>query len=218
MFSHVATLPGVSCIDIMLTSHRKSKQQRNHLPGGIMLSILLTLLSSSHLWAQGFSSGNNFSATELSGSLTIFCNDGRSSTVADVYCDGEILEPAEWDYFVTDDTVDADSVTLTNKIGKKTVSKTHKFSTDKNRSKTEFNLWIRTLTQTPLLGYGENVISYQLTKKKQVVKAGQFTVTVSANEARRCQRGALNSGNMDDCNINRNLACDRYFQYQNYCR
>jgi hypothetical protein len=97
------------------------------------------------------------------------------------------------------------------------VKQTREYNKAKNRSSQRFNLWIRTLTQTPLLGYGENTVKYEMKKAGKVVGSGDFSVYVDQSPARYCERRSMHSSDSSDCRSRSSYICDRYFREQNYC-
>ncbi|MBI3535096.1 MAG: hypothetical protein HY072_06390, partial [Deltaproteobacteria bacterium] len=94
--------------------------------------------------------------------------------------------------------------------------KTEKFNSKKRKSG-EFNLWVRSLFQSPLLGYGSNKIHYELTKEDKSVLSGDFTAQVHKNDSRECSRGHFYSSNLNDC-YNPGSFCSEYFYIKNYCK
>ena len=182
-----------------------------------MVGLILTVLSSGFVFAAGFSGGDVFTSTEISGNVTVYCNGSDGFDSANYNCYGNYLSPAEFDYFVTDGAVDATQVTLKSKLSGKTVKQSRDYNKAKGRSSQRFNLWIRTLTQTPLLGYGENTLKYEMKKANQVVEAGEFSVTVDQAPARYCERRTMHSHDSSDCRSRSSFICDRYFREQNYC-
>jgi hypothetical protein len=179
------------------------------------MGFVLALLSSSFVFAAGLSGGNEFTATYLSGETLVTCNSGHGHQMIRYRCSTEVLDPYEWDYFVAGKAIDADSVTLTNKVRGKEYSQTKDYSPEKGRSAKHFNLWISTLFQRPLLGYGANDIGYTLKKDDAIVEAGRFTVNVKEGE-RSCRPGQMHLFN--GCPVSANEVCDKYFADENYCQ
>jgi hypothetical protein len=167
--------------------------------------------------AQGLASGNQFEIVPIYGSLNVSC-PGVNNTPRSVQwlCQDERLSPEEYDYFVGPD-VDSDTVEL-NAVSAKTHALTQKLAGYMNgQSRVRFNLWIRSLLQTPLLNEGANTVTYILKKAGQVVQTGQFTVQVGRGKTLQCPSAAINSGTPEDCN-NPMTLCDQYFQNSNYCQ
>jgi hypothetical protein len=169
------------------------------------------------VYAAGFSSGAEFTSTEISGNVTVYCNGSEGFDTANYNCYGNYLSPAEFDYFVTDGAIDATQVTIKSKISGKTVKQSRDYNKAKARSSQRFNLWIRTITQTPLLGYGENTLKYELKKSGKVVETGEFLVNVDRAPERQCERRTMHSSDSSDCRTRSSYICDQYFRQQNYC-
>ncbi|OFZ20377.1 MAG: hypothetical protein A2Z20_07885 [Bdellovibrionales bacterium RBG_16_40_8] len=179
------------------------------------MSILVALLSSSLVNAAGFSSGNNFFETRLFGEVTVLCTyPGRGGSRM-VYCRGETLDPVEFDYFVLDEYVPASKIIL--KSREIEITKKMAYVSEKKRSKKQFNLWVWTLFQRPLLQYGENNIVYQLLDGSKIVRDGEFKVSVQRGEDRQCRHRVMHSSSPDDCDFGSRSICDEYFRLENYC-
>lgn len=191
----------------------------------IILTVFILAGLSSGLtgvsYADGFSSGSTFDFTNISGRLTVFCNGHDSfdpgPQIGNFFCQDTILDPVEQDYFVTDEPVAANKVTLINKVGNREIKKTKSYSASKKQSTGRFNLAISTLLQTPLLQIGTNTIFYELKNDDQVVKTGQFVVVVNESPKRTCKNGTMSSSNNNDCR-NSSFMCNRYFAEENYCQ
>jgi len=181
-----------------------------------MLTLVTAILSSGLALAAGFSQGDLFVSTNLQGNVTVFCQTDDFPRSVSYQCETDILDPAEFDYFKLDESFDISQVTLRSRANKRNVKQTRKYNTEKNRSAKRFNLWIRTLTQKPLLQLGENTISYEATKNKKLVKAGEFNVTVEEGQPRRCRSRIIHSANPNYCRGGRTAACNEYFSLENY--
>lgn len=178
--------------------------------------LALSLIISSNLFAEGLEHGASFTSNYIQGNIRVTCFAGTTIKTANYRCSDSYLNPAMFSKFVTEQSVDADQVVLTYTDSKgKTRTKKSKFSG--NKSKSEFNLWIWTLTQRPLLNDGMNVINYQLTKKGKEVTSGSFDVMVSANEDRFCPYASYTSHTENDC-VDGSSVCGKYFRDYNYCR
>ena len=183
------------------------------------IGLIVSFFVSTSAFADGFKSGSNFEALDLHGYVTIRCNDPmRGSAIRFETCAGYILNPSEYDYFVSSSNVQAKSVRLTAKHEDgSSEARTVAFDQAKQRSKKAINLWISSLTQTPLLEMGANTIAVEyLDKDKQVTANSQFTVNVEDGGARACNPRSYFSNNILDCQ-NASLICPRYFQEENYC-
>jgi hypothetical protein len=182
-----------------------------------MLALVLTLLSSGSIYAAGFQTGDEFVSTEIDGDLTVQCREGGNFDTAYFTCAANVLDPVEFDYFVTESQVDFNEVTLKNNVEGEDVKQTRGYNKNKNRSSNRFNLWIWSLTQTPILNVGENTIAYELKKSGRIVESGNFDVKVSVGQPRTCRRGFINSPRMSDCQ-NKSFVCADYFRQNNYCQ
>lgn len=177
--------------------------------------IFLALTLTTQLFAMRLEKAETFQANFVEGDISVTCFSPEGTRTARFRCTESYLNPSDFSRVITESNVDADKVVLTYKDGKKTRTKSSKFSG--NRSKSEFNLWIWTLTQRPLLDLGENEISYELTKKNSVVESGSFTVNVEATPTRYCRHRSYTSTNANDCTNGSNV-CGQYFREQNFCR
>ena len=181
--------------------------------------LIVGLLVSTSAFADGFKSGNKFEALNLYGSIIVRCQDPmRGSGMRFESCAGYILNPSEYDYFVSSSNAQAKQVRLTathEDGGSET--KTVAFDQAKQRSKKQINLWIASITQTPLLEMGVNTIAVEyLDKNKQIASTSQFAVTVEDGGTRSCNSRSYFSNNILDCQ-NAALICGRYFADENYC-
>lgn len=159
-------------------------------------------------FAAGFSGGDEFTAHNAYGVATVWCRDNFGSHAYTVQCSTNFLAPYEYDRFVTDEEIDADKVTITRTTKKgKLIKKDEKYSKSKKQSG-HFNLWIASLTQKPLLDYGTNVLTYQMTKMKNVVKEGEFTVEVVKGKDLKCRHESINY--FGHCPMGQ-AACSDYF-------
>ncbi|MCB0350253.1 MAG: hypothetical protein KDD38_03660 [Bdellovibrionales bacterium] len=181
-----------------------------------MYLLLLSVLSSSLVHATGFTTGNQFESSHIYGSVTVVCAGNPRSRFE--HCDANILDPVEFDYFQYDGGSEATKVKLTNKINGKAYTSTKKFNSETGKSKSRFNLWVSTVLQTPLLGYGLNKISYELTKNKKTVESGEFEVLVNRGQARRCRPRTIYSSLPSNCEIGGASVCPQYFRDENYCQ
>ena len=155
-----------------------------------MLALIfsgLVLISQSAL-AQSFSSGNDFQSQNIRGRVSVSCFGQRPGFVT-YFCEQEILNPGELDYFVGPAGIDADIVELRVVRENGSVkSKSGKYDSAKGRSKDRFNLWIATLLQKPLLDLGKNKVTYQMTKAGNSVAHGNFDVNVARLPGLVCRR------------------------------
>ena len=167
------------------------------------------------LATTGLKSGDSFENHRIQGQISITCNSNNGSQRRVVNCSDSYLSPSMRSKFVYDSAINADEVKITyrNSRGK---NKTKSSKIRNNESKSSFNLWIRTLTQRPLLKTGQNILNYKLIKDKNVVERGEFTVNVETLDVRTCSYRSYYSSNMSDCN-NPSFVCGRYFREQNDC-
>lgn len=183
----------------------------------VLVSVLFSLISSAG-FAAGFSGGGIYKATPVSGQVHFSCHNGAQSAQRLFYCYDVRLLPYEYDFFIGPAGVNADTVTLTaHREDGSTKSKSSSYDASKGRSANRFNLWIRSLTQIPLLDNGKNQIDYILTKNGQEVSHGTFEVEVERGPGYQCTAtGYYNSSNMNDCE-DQFMACSRFFYDRNYC-
>lgn len=191
--------------------------------GGFMKKLFLSfaiLALGAGASAAGLTGGDQFSTQQIEGRLSVQCTGNNPGpTSGSAYCRGEILNPGEYSFF-TGPKIDADQVTLkaTRENGSVSKAKTETYDGIKGKSKKSFNLWISTVFQRPLLGFGKNTVAYTLTKDGAVVEEGSFIVTVVNGGRAVCQRsGFYFSSNNADCSSPQNF-CSRYFNENNYCQ
>ena len=180
------------------------------------VALVLGLLFSLNTYSSvGFKTGNDFKAHSLRGSFNLTCSSGRERKRVVRNCGAYFLSPANRTKFVTDSGIDANKVVLKRVNSKgKTIKKKSKFNSRTGESKSNFNLWIKTLTQRPLLAYGENVISYELTGNES--ERGEFIVNVEKMPTKTCRYRSYHVFNMRYCNDAYGY-CSEYFREQNFC-
>jgi hypothetical protein len=170
--------------------------------------------------AAGLSGGEQFSTQAIEGRLMVQCAGGSPGpTSGSAICRSELLNPGEYSYFVGS-TIDADHVSLraTREDGSVSKTKTEEYDSVKGKSRRSFNLWINTVFQRPLLGFGKNTVKYSLTKNGAIVESGTFIINVVDGGRATCQRmGYYTSQSTNDCTMPQNL-CSRYFSENNYCQ
>lgn len=168
----------------------------------------------------GFQHGEKFVATELRGEMSLTCLGTNEVRQAHYYCTMETLDPAGRSRFIFKDPngIVADKVVLTalHEDGSRR-SKKSKFYSKTGKSKKDFNLWTRTLLQRPLLDYGNNAITYDLSYKGKTVVTNVFHVTVEKGVSRRCAYRHFVSTDLHDC-TGSIYYCDRYFAESDYCQ
>ncbi|MGZ5278809.1 MAG: hypothetical protein ACXWC9_02630 [Pseudobdellovibrionaceae bacterium] len=185
-----------------------------------LLSIIafsVTVILAQESLATGFSQGNEIHIQRITGNLTVFCSGGQpGQQIKHVRCDADLWTPGLTDYFVGPAT-DADKVTLNStRADGSQKSKNSKYDGQAGKSKSQFNLGIRTLTQKPLLQEGLNKVHFALEKEGQAVSEGEFAATVTRVPGASCPSGSENVFG-SDCNYPQN-ACNRYFERYNYCQ
>ncbi len=181
----------------------------------MLKTLVLSFLVASQVFSAGLEKGDEFKAHYISGDVSVTCFSSEGTKHASFRCSDSYLSPSVFSKFKTDSSVDADKVTLSY-VDSKGKRKTKSSSFKGDTSKSNFNLWIWTLTQRPLLQVGENTIDYKLTKKKSEVDSGSFTVNVIPQEARYCSYQRYTSSFASDCETGSNI-CDKYFRDQNDC-
>jgi hypothetical protein len=165
----------------------------------------------------GFSKGSEFEAINLSGRLTIYC-PGANPTYRIVDCSEDRLFPNEFDFFIGPKIIGATSVQLSNAAVNRRTQKS-KYNASTGQSKSEFNLWMRTLLQSPLLKIGENTVSYVLlNEQKEILDSGEFQAIVTRGEDRVCPDGNTISNWPEDCESTTYIRCSGYFSEYNYCK
>lgn len=172
------------------------------------------LLATAHALPVSFSSGNQFRVNIYRGEVIANClaAGGTSQTFL---CDADELSPAEFDRIQAH--VDADSVSLhAIHADGSSITRTRNFNAKKGLSG-EFNLWISSLFQSPLLNMGTNKINYTFTKNGQTVATGEFAVTVSSGTNKSCQILSIFPTSAPTCD-SQFSACQAYYQNDPVCR
>lgn len=166
----------------------------------------------------GLSGGDLFEAQSIEGRVSVRCNSPQGNDFAVYYCSENILLPGDWDRFVHPDKVAGDEVTLvSHQQSGKVRTKTKDYDASSGISD-NFNLWIATLFQRPLLDYGLNRIDYEVTKSGIVQDMGSFDVRVEQSaETLRCPARTYFSSRLSDCRSGGYNICQRYFRDLNYC-
>lgn len=188
----------------------------------LLLVFSLTVIFTHESLAVGFSKGNSFQNTPISGSVFAQCpgQPGMPSGPTSQFfsCSAILWAPEIADYFVGPQGVKADKVTLkaTRQDGSQR-EKSSDYDSSKSQSTSRFNLGISTLTQRPLLKPGLNKIHFVLSLNGQTVNEGDFDVTVSEKNEMRCPTGNFYSPSYFDCQDQFTI-CDRYFEEYNYCQ
>lgn len=189
-----------------------------------IFSILIVGLISSAALADmtgpvQFQNGNNIEIEQLSGSITYYCNDAHGNNYTRRWnCDADLIEPGSHDYLISQTPIDADKVTLTStRPDGKVKTKSSAYDSEKSISKSRFNLLIRTLTQVPLLGVGNNSVAYKFTKGKTVVEEGLFNAKATIIGKTQCRHRTA-FANSDSYCQHQSMGCDNYFYLENNCQ
>lgn len=186
----------------------------------ILTTFLAPLLVSLISEAQnsGFSKGNHFDTYNISGNITVRCNDYNSGFQV-VYhtCRASLIDPVAFDYFVGPKNIDSDQVELTvTRADQSVKTKTTGYDSIKGISTSRFNLWVVTVLQRPLLMNGLNKVEYKLKNQNTVVNSGQFEASVTYKGEKVCAPSVYNSPNITDCRQPYSV-CDQYFADNNNC-
>ncbi|MCB0347364.1 MAG: hypothetical protein KDD37_00940 [Bdellovibrionales bacterium] len=181
-----------------------------------MITVLIGLLAATTFADVGFKQGNQIEVQPVFGYAHVLCRDfnnlQRQKTVS---CAADLVSPAIRDRFVSAGPVDADKVELISTFENgRSIKRSSKFDGAKGESKSTFNLWISTLTQTPILRGGKNNIAYTLTKKKEVVETGSFVAYVDVMDEKRCEPRQMSFTYNCDEEIQ---ICNDYFFFNNNC-
>ncbi|MCO5141594.1 MAG: hypothetical protein M9962_00725 [Oligoflexia bacterium] len=187
------------------------------MPGSIITLFLSTLALSA-----GFSSGNSFTAHNIYGAITIYCEDPFENRRESVYvhCQDQILNPVESDYFLAGKYKAGTKLeVLSTQESGKQIYKKVPYKGKEGQSSSPLNLWISTLLQTPLLAMGDNKIDFELHDRDwKTLSKGRITVRVREGEANTCRyQRTYFSRNLNDCRTPQTL-CRQYFQEENYCQ
>lgn len=166
-----------------------------------------------------FKNGNDIEIEELSGSVTYYCTDTQGHNYTrHWFCNADLVSPGTHDYLISKTPIDADKVTLTStRPDGKVRTKSSSYNSEKSISKSRFNLLIRTLTQSPLLGVGNNSVAYKFTKGKTVVEEGLFNAKATVVGKIQC-KPRTTFANMDSYCESQNMGCDNYFYLENNCQ
>ncbi|MGZ3774995.1 MAG: hypothetical protein ACXVCY_13990 [Pseudobdellovibrionaceae bacterium] len=186
-----------------------------------VLLMVLCFASISQATEVGFKHGNEKTSILAQGDIMVVCNDSfqGGTQFGNFHCERELLAPSEFDYFQGPKDVPADEVTLTAIRADKSVkSKSLGYDMHKMQSSKQFNLWISTLFQRPLLKAGHNQVTYVMKYKGKVSHSGQFEVTVKDGGTKICnRRGYYTSTVASDCWGASGRFCDQFFYENNYC-
>lgn len=162
----------------------------------------------------GFERGNIIKTDEIDGYVSVNCEERGQSRWYSYSCyDIALVGGAYGKVKVSNGQVDADWVKLRREGSNRIKGAAFNLGTQETGK--NFNLWISSLFQRPLLVKGKNTINYTFEKQNQIVSEGQFEVDVIEGEYRTCPRGTLYY--YSACPTI-NTACADYFRRYNYCR
>jgi hypothetical protein len=184
----------------------------------ICVGFLSSISFAQKMPAAQFENGNDISIKEKYGTVTYYCNDHLGNNYTRQWnCYAADVNPGTHDYFVSNNPIDADNVTLTavREDGSKKTKKVG-YNSEKSTSDFRINLLVRSLTQSPLLKIGANKVSYEFTKKKKSVATGDFTSTVTLLESKKCRPRSEFAVQPNVCEYE-SFGCDRYFYMENHC-
>lgn len=166
----------------------------------------------------GLSGGEVFESQRLEGRVSVYCRSAQGQDFAVYSCRENRLTPEEWDHFTHPDKVQGDEVTLVSHQQSGKVREKSEDYDPRTGESENFNLWVATLFQRPLLDYGLNRIDYEVTKEGIVQDMGSFDVRVEKrDEVRRCPARTYYSSWPSDCRSGFQI-CQRYFRELNDCR
>ena len=158
--------------------------------------------------------GNSILTMPIEGHLSIYCPDESNGTRLYFNCYSDDLDGGNYGrVVVSDGEIDADWVKL-QREGSKYI-KGSSFDPEKQESPFNFNLWVGSLFQRPLLKMGKNKINYTFLKNKKVVKQGYFELEVTEGELLSCPNDSRMYPGFCPSMIS---ACDDYFARYNYCQ
>ncbi|MGZ3771170.1 MAG: hypothetical protein ACXVCP_07610 [Bdellovibrio sp.] len=185
------------------------------------LIILFCLLFSFFSEANevGFKNGNVRTSVKIQGDILVVCEDQMGTQFGNFHCEDNIMVPSEFDYFNGPEGVAADEITLmaTHEDGS-VRSNTQKYESKKQQSVKQFNLWISSLLQRPLLKMGQNNISFTLKQNGKVTSVGDFKALVQDGGVKTCtRRGHYQSNIGNDCVAGSQRFCDQFFSENKYC-
>jgi hypothetical protein len=182
--------------------------------------IFLSISFSSFVFGAdvGFFDGNRFFINQISGGFSINCYGQGCSSYGSASCRESYLFPSSWTRFYNYTKINAEKVRLVAIHEDGSINeKTARFDPESGTSTSDFNLWIHTLFQRPLLEIGQNRVEFFMLLEGEVVQAGHFNVAVIFAESRRCRYRSYYSYNHNDCMSPASL-CRTYFREENLCR
>ena len=177
--------------------------------------VFMALLSTSCFgFDVGFERGDSIKTDEIEGFVSVNCEQNGQPRWYTYSCyDIALVGGAYGKLIVSNGSVEADWVKL-QREGSRHI-KGADFNTSTQQTGNNFNLWIATLFQKPLLEKGLNTINYTFESLGAIVNQGQFEVNVIEGDYRTCPRGSLYY--YSSC-PSITTACSDYFRRYNYCK
>lgn len=187
-----------------------------------LIFAFLLLVSTAKADFVGFSSGFEFQATPVEGTVIITCEGFNGNAQATYTCRDAVLEPMDADNFMGPRDARAKQVELRAlREDGSTRVKTASYDGANGKTSSPINLWQSTIFQQPLLSSGLNQIHFSIYSSNndstQEVAKGDFTVNVKRGALRRCPTTQYQSTDVTDCNSQYSI-CQRYFEQYNNCR
>jgi len=175
----------------------------------IFMLILLTI-PYSHAFDVNLDRSGDIFEDEIFGRVSVRCNGNMIRTIR---CYDSNLRGGNYGTLVvTNGSIDADYVKL-QREGSRYI-KGAKFNAETGQSTVDFNLWVGSALQRPLLTRELNKIKYKFFKNKELVDEGVFEVNVAQGEANDC---GWDSRMYQQCPSDYQ-ACSDFFRFRNYCQ
>lgn len=168
-----------------------------------LLTVILVMTSGLVMGETTFEHGTEYSVTNVSGQVHVYCGTQNSFQV----CSGYQSEPGSYTRLVSGANANRYQITAIHADGS-SVSKKGRFNAGRGQSD-EINLFVRSVLQRPLLKIGQNLVRYELTKGGDTVEQGEFVVHVAAAPDIVCRTGTIWM-NPSSCS-SQALVCDEYF-------
>jgi len=168
----------------------------------------------------GFVSGNTYNSQAYISNIVVFCQNPRDGRRVKYHtCRQDKLTPIPKSFFKNDSGIIAKKVRLISTFENGQVRhQSKKWNSKKGMSKKKFNLWKASFFKRPLISHGENNIHYQmLSKSKEVVEDGYFSVFVTKKKEILCPSRTFNAYNTNDCFYSDRF-CQQAFRSDFGCR
>ena len=160
-----------------------------------------------------FKRGTEIATDEINGQVTVNCPNSRGRWMTYSCRNVGLVGGSYGSIVVLNGTIDADWVTLQREGDSKI--KGAAFDSLSQSTGANFNLWLRSLFQSPLLLSGLNRINYKFYKNNILVRSGFFDVQVVPGDYRYCAPSTTTYYGACPVPVN---ACNDYFRRFNYCR